>query len=144
MTRLYLLRHGIADWPNWTRPDDERPLTEKGARQVQRVARALAKKGVKPELILSSPLPRARQTAEITAEALGLKVTEDPTLAPGFDAAGLQRLLSERGGKDLMLVGHEPDFSSVIKSLTGGSVVMAKAGIARVDFTTDDRYEGEL
>ena len=62
--KLYLLRHGKADWPNWDKPDDERPLTEEGKEQVATVAKMLARLEIAPEIV-TSPLPRASQTAEI-------------------------------------------------------------------------------
>ena len=83
--KLYFLRHGLADWPNWTENDDARPLTKKGKKQMRRVAKFLAVLMIEPEVILSSPLPRAFQTAEIVAEELDLDVTQEPAIAPGFD-----------------------------------------------------------
>lgn len=131
--KLYLLRHGKADWPDWDRPDDERPLTKEGKREVARIAKFLADLRVKPRRILSSPLPRALQTAEIAAEALGLEVQQERALGKGFTATKLRALLKRASGEDLMIVGHEPDFSANIRALTGGDVKLGKGGIARVD-----------
>ena len=61
--KLYFLRHGQADWPNWEGPDDDRPLTEAGREEVQAVAQLLVRLKAAPDLILTSPLPRAAQTA---------------------------------------------------------------------------------
>jgi phosphohistidine phosphatase len=144
MKCLYLLRHGQADWPDWDRPDDERPLTPKGKKQVLRVARAVASRAVRLDLVLSSPLPRARQTAEIAADALGVALVVEPALAPGFSPAALRQLLITYAGRDAMLVGHEPDFSAIIENLTGAVVVMPKAGLARVDLSGIDPPSGEL
>ncbi len=144
MTALYLLRHADATWPDWNRPDDERPLTKKGKKQMRRVAQALAKRGVRPAILFSSPLPRAHETAVIASGELGLDVNVEPTLAPGFDAEALRRLLETHAGQDLMLVGHEPDFSNLIEALTGGVVVMPKAGIACIDLTGTSPPAGEL
>jgi phosphohistidine phosphatase len=131
--KLYLLRHGKADWPDWDQPDDERPLTKEGKREMRRIAQFLADVNVAPGVILSSPLPRAYQTAEIAAEALGLEVQEEPALGKGFGAAKARALIKRAQGADLMLVGHEPDFSAVIRALTGGMVKLGKGGIARID-----------
>ena len=109
--KLYLLRHGKADWPDWDKPDDERPLTKEGKREMRRIAQFLAEMNVAPALILSSPLPRAWQTAEIAADALGLPVQEEPALR-GYTAAKARALIKRSKGADLMLVGHEPDFSA--------------------------------
>jgi phosphohistidine phosphatase len=142
--KIYFLRHGEADWPEWDRPDDERPLTKKGKKEIERVAEFLADHEVNPAVILSSPLPRAYQTAVIVAETLEMQVIEEPALAPGFDSKKLAVLLKEYAGQDVMFVGHEPSFSAAIAALTGGSVRLAKAGIARVDVDDSKLLRGQL
>ena len=131
--QLYFLRHGEADWPGWTKPDDERPLTDFGKKEARQVATFLNRLKVKPDLIVSSPLPRALQTAEAAAEQLKTKLRQDEALEPGFGISELSTVLKRHRSKILMLVGHEPDFSSVISALTGGFIKMSKAGIALVD-----------
>jgi phosphohistidine phosphatase len=131
--QLYFLRHGDADWPGWTKPDDVRPLTDFGKKEVRQVAKFLDRLKVKPDLIVSSPLPRALQTAEVAAEELKTKLRQDEVLEPGFGISELSTLLKRHRSKALMLVGHEPDFSSVISALTGGFLKMSKAGVALVD-----------
>lgn len=142
--KLYLLRHGKADWSDWDRPDDERPLTKEGKREVRRIARLLRELNVMPSVILSSPLPRAWQTAEIAAGALGVALREEPTLRKGFSAAKLRTLVKRAKGGDLMLVGHDPDFTNVIRSLTGGFVKLGKGGIARIDLDDEASGSGRL
>jgi phosphohistidine phosphatase len=132
--QLYFLRHGEADWPHWTRPDDERPLTDFGKKEVRQVAKSLGRLNVKPNLVVTSPLPRALQTAEVAAEQLKTKLRQDEALEPGFGISELRTLLKRHGSKVLMLVGHEPDFTSVISALTGASLKLSKAGVALVDF----------
>ena len=132
--QLYFLRHGEADWPHWTRPDDERPLTDFGKKEVRQVAKFLSRLKVKPNLVVSSPLPRALQTAEVAAEQLKTKLRQDEALEPGFGISELRTLLKRHGSKVLMLVGHEPDFTSVISALTDASLKLSKAGVALVDF----------
>jgi phosphohistidine phosphatase len=131
--QLYFLRHGEADWPGWTKPDDERPLTDFGKKEAGQVAKFLNRLKVKPDLIVTSPLPRALQTAEAAAEQLKTKLRQDEALEPGFGIGELSAVLKRHRSKVLMLVGHEPDFSSVISALTGGFVKMSKAGVAMVD-----------
>ena len=131
--QLYFLRHGEADWPGWTRPDDERPLTDFGKKEVRQVAKFLNRLKVKPDLIVTSPLPRALQTAEVAAEQLKTKLRQDEALEPGFGISELGTVLKRHGSKVLMLVGHEPDFSSVMSALTGASLKLSKAGVALVD-----------
>jgi phosphohistidine phosphatase len=131
--QLYFLRHGEADWPNWSKPDDERPLTDFGKKEVRQVGRFLNRLKVKPDLVVTSPLPRALQTAEIAAEQLKTKLRQDEALEPGFGISELSTVLKRHRSKVLMLVGHEPDFSSVISALTGGFLKMSKAGVALID-----------
>jgi len=75
--QLYFLRHGEADWPDWKKSDDERPLTDFGKKEMRDVGKFLARLKVRPDLIVTSPLPRASQTAEIAAEYLEVKLGED-------------------------------------------------------------------
>jgi phosphohistidine phosphatase len=142
--KLYFLRHGVADWPDWNGPDNERPLTKGGQKEVRRVAEALAEHGVQTDVILSSPLPRAQQTAEIAGAALGSAVSVEAALAPGFNVEALRTLLRAHDGRNVMFVGHEPDFSRMVEALTGGSVVMAKAAVARVDLANAAEERGVL
>ena len=141
--QLYFLRHGEADWPGWTKPDDERPLTDFGKKEVRQVAKFLNRLKVKPDLIVTSPLPRALQTAEVAAEQLKTKLRQDEALEPGFGISELRTVLKRHRSKVLMLVGHEPDFSSVISALTGASLKLSKAGVALVNIDPEAQ-EGRL
>ncbi|MEY2480236.1 MAG: phosphohistidine phosphatase [Verrucomicrobiota bacterium] len=130
---LFFLRHGEADWPDWNKSDDERPLTKRGKKEMRAVAALLDRIGASPSLILTSPLPRASQTAEIAAAKLKIKCCEDKLLAPGFGRPELKRLLEKYPEESLMFVGHEPDFTDVISALTGASLKLSKAGVAKID-----------
>jgi phosphohistidine phosphatase len=131
--KLCFLRHGEADWPNWNKPDDERPLTERGCKEMKRVAKLLDRLKFSPDTILTSPLPRASQTAEIVAARLGINVQTEPALAHGFNIERLRRMVTKLECECVMVVGHEPEFSEVIKELTGGAVKLSKAGIALLE-----------
>src|SRR5438105_4811741 len=109
--KLYFLRHGEADWPDWRKPDDERPLTSAGEKEMHEVAKFLTRLKVQVDLIITSPLPRASQTADIAAEHLKIRCQEEKMLAPGFRVGDLTRLLRKHPQQVLMLVGHEPDFT---------------------------------
>ncbi|MFL6584273.1 MAG: phosphohistidine phosphatase SixA [Chthoniobacterales bacterium] len=130
---LYLVRHGEADWPGWDQPDDERPLTKRGRSEVKKVAKFLRRMGAEPLLIFTSPLPRAKQTAQILAEQLCLELGVEEDLGKGFDAEKFRRIVTAHDVESIVLVGHEPDFTRVIFALTGGDVVLAKAGVALVE-----------
>jgi phosphohistidine phosphatase len=142
--RLYFLRHGKADWPDWNGDDDDRPLTKEGKREMERIAEFLAELEIEPAAILSSPLPRASQTAEIAADALGMPVQQVDDLGKGFSLSKLRPLLERADGEDLMLVGHEPDFTTVIGALTGADAKLGKGGIARVDLENSSAVDGKL
>lgn len=130
---LYFLRHGEADWPNWKKSDDERPLTKRGKKEMHEVAKFLARIKARPALIVTSLLPRAWQTAEIAAEHLKVKCQTDKLLAPGFGLNHLKRLFEKYPEKSLMVVGHEPSFTETISALTGATLKLSKAGVALVD-----------
>ncbi len=142
--KLYFLRHGQANWEKWDKPDDERPLTKKGRKEVESVASALQELKVRPHEILTSPLPRASETAQLVAEKLEVEMITSPLLSPGFGLHSLRQLLNDHPDRDLMFVGHEPDFSLALAQLTGGTVRMAKAGLARVDMENVTDLRGEL
>jgi phosphohistidine phosphatase len=104
---------------------------------VRQVAKFLNRLKVKADLIVTSPLPRALQTAEVAAKQLKTKLRQDEALEPGFGISELRTLLKRHGSKVLMLVGHEPDFSSVISALTGASLKLSKAGVVLVDIDSE-------
>jgi phosphohistidine phosphatase len=125
---IWLLRHGDAE-AGEGKPDAERDLTEKGERQSRDAGRALKALGVALDVCLTSPKVRARRTAELACEALGTPIEEDERLAGGdFDPL---ELAAGRG--EVMLVGHEPDFSQAVALVTGSRVKMKKGGIAAID-----------
>jgi phosphohistidine phosphatase len=130
---LYFLRHGEADWPDWQKSDDARPLNEKGRKEMKKVAKYLRALALDIDYILTSPLPRARQTAEIVADKLELKLEEEESLEPGFDGSDVKKLLQKHRGRGVMIVGHEPDFTEAIKELTGATTKLSKGGVALVE-----------
>jgi phosphohistidine phosphatase len=122
---LWLLRHAEAEDGL---PDDERPLTARGAMQADAAGRSLAVLGVQLEACLSSPKLRALQTAERACEPLGVPVTVEPALAgEPFDVHGLIAGLT-----DVLLVGHDPSFSLLLHDLTGTQARMKKGGLAAI------------
>lgn len=147
--KLYFLRHGIAADPEeWSGDDAQRPLTAQGRKCMEHEAKALAKLGMEPDRIVTSPLKRAKETAKIVAERLGLedKLVEDERLGGDFDVQRLGALLGDHpDAQSLMLVGHEPDFSHTIGQLIGGARIdLKKGGLARVDLADATAREGEL
>jgi len=125
---IWLLRHGDAE-DGAGKPDDQRELTEKGERQSRDAGRALKRLRVELDACLTSPKVRAKATAELACEALGVKVESDERLTGGdFDPL---ELAAGRG--EVMLVGHEPDFSRAVAAVTGSRVKMKKGGLAAID-----------
>jgi len=133
--QLYLLSHAHAGNPaHWTGNDADRPLSAKGRAQAQQLGRFLAERGVVPDTIVSSPKLRARQTANLVADALGVGVTGDDRLAGPFDLAALAALIDGVGGTSLMIVGHDPDFSELAATLSGAAELpLRKGALARID-----------
>lgn len=124
---IWLLRHAEAADGS---PDAERPLTPKGERQARAAGGALAALGVKLDACLTSPKVRAVDTARLACEPLGVEFQLEPALAGGpFDpeqlAAGL--------GDEVLLVGHDPDFSMAVHDMTGAQVRLKKGGLAGVE-----------
>jgi phosphohistidine phosphatase len=134
----YFVRHGTAvDGAQWSGTDYDRPLTEKGRDKMERVADRLEDLEIEADAIVTSPLLRAKQTAEILAEALDLEesLVEDERLGGEFDSQRLAGILADRAGASaVVLVGHEPSMSAVIGDLIGGARMDFKKGaIACVD-----------
>lgn len=118
--KLFIVRHAAAIERTAEVPEEQRYLTTKGRDFMRKTARTMLKKGMEPGLILTSPLIRAVQSADILAEAFSYVVPVIVTdeLSPGFDLPALQRLFTEFPQVDeLVIVGHEPDLSRVVSSL---------------------------
>jgi phosphohistidine phosphatase SixA len=137
VTALHLLRHAHAGDPaRWHGDDDVRPLSEKGHRQAEQMARLLDRVDEAPDLFITSPLARARETAEIVAGALKVEVVVDPRLGEPLDVDILADILLAAGPAERpCIVGHDPDFSELLGELIGtGAIPMRKGALARVDF----------
>ena len=135
---IYILRHGIAvergsrAYAN----DGDRPLTKEGEEKMTQIANSLLAMGLQFDLILSSPLVRARQTSEIVAEELGEEVTFTDFLAPGANALELVTEINSEKPRCVLLVGHEPDLSQLISILltgeSGASIELKKGGLCKL------------
>lgn len=134
--RIHLIRHATAET---TAPDGEdasRRLTDEGEVEATLLAQALHVLGVRPAAVLSSPYRRCVDTARPIAARLELAATPDRRLEPGADAADLAAALDHHAHDadgDVVVVGHEPDLSELIRHLTGARVEMAKGAVARVE-----------
>jgi len=123
---LYVMRHGKAAEPDpkLYPSDDQRPLTEAGRRDLEQIAAAMKLMKLEINLILSSPLVRARQTAEIVAKTLGItkKLLYSDSLAQNEVKPVIEEIKrAYKGETSLLLVGHEPQLSELVSTLlTGG------------------------
>ncbi len=141
---LYLMRHGIAAEPSPETRDADRALTPEGIRKTTRVAAGLHALEVRPDLILSSPLRRAEETARLVAEALRPSPAVEiyPALAAGAaPKTVLGSLPRTRGIHQLLLVGHQPDLGYLASYLMTGSAGLTplpfkKAGVAALSLDT--------
>lgn len=126
--RVFVVRHAEAASGE---PDHLRPLTKTGRKEAEALARKLAKQHV--DAIVSSPLVRARQTADAIAAATSAGVEQDDRLAPGATAEDLRAAVAGRG-ETVVTVGHQPDCSAIVLELTGRNVRFKTAGVYEVDF----------
>jgi phosphohistidine phosphatase len=137
---LYLIRHGVAAERGPEYPDDsKRPLTGKGLAALRREAKALKDLDITFDLIITSPLTRTRQTAEVFAELLEGKptVSQSDALAPaGTPAAVMQEIGKHPRKARIALVGHEPNIGELAARLIGARspIEFKKGGICRIDF----------
>lgn len=135
---LYVLRHGIAAERGTYADDGRRPLTPLGIAKMRRIAAAFAPLDVNVDTILSSPLVRARQTADIAGEALGLPVVICDDLSAGAPPADFVEAIEEHApqSEGVMVVGHEPDLSRLVSTLVSGNdwseVRMKKGGLCKL------------
>jgi phosphohistidine phosphatase len=144
--QLWLLRHADAE-PHGARADSQRMLTARGERQARLAGAALGRAQVGFEAVLVSPKVRAQQTGQLAVEAWGEEAQGAGTvgapgpgdlqtyapLAGGFDASQALDVLAGTGtDARVLLVGHEPDLSSVVAELTGARIDLKKGGLAVV------------
>ncbi len=129
--QLWLLRHGDAE-PHGTREDFERRLTGRGEAQSRNAGAALSGLGLDFTAVVTSPRVRARDTALLACEALGNEPVIHEPLGGGFGGAQARDLVGPEHGGRVLIVGHEPDFSSIVHELTGARVDMKKGGVAGV------------
>jgi phosphohistidine phosphatase len=136
---IILVRHAEAEDRALGTPDPERRLVPAGRRAARVTGKALHALKVAPGRIVTSPYPRAYETAELVANALSAPLAEDAAVL-GVEAGDVSGLI-ERHGEDLLLVGHDPDFSALVHALTGARISFPKAGAALIDPLSGTRGE---
>jgi phosphohistidine phosphatase len=144
---LFLLRH--ADAEDFASSDFDRALTAKGLEQSAKVGKFCSRNGLRPGLILSSPVVRAIQTAGIVGEALDMEPVVEPSLACGMAPSTLLRVLAAHTRLDsVMVVGHEPDLGNAASNLIGladpCSILVRKASLTAIDIPWLEAGGGQL
>ena len=128
--RVYLVRHAEAASGH---PDEARELTPSGLEEARALGMQLAADDVRPDAVLTSPLKRARQTADELARALGVDAEADDRLGPGASADGLRDAVAGRGDV-VVAVGHNPDWTEIAAEVSGKEVAdLPPAGVAVVE-----------
>ena len=127
---LFLVRHAKSSWDDVALPDEERPLADRGKRDAPMMGKRLAKRQVKPDLILSSPARRALSTAEIIAKELNFRA-EDIVVDERLYATEADMLLGVIGELSdkltcVMLFGHNPEFADLAQRLSNEPALMKK------------------
>ena len=145
--RVTLIRHGEAEAHAWR--DEDRALTKRGRADARRVGRALGRHGARFGLIVSSPLVRAVQTAEIVAAATGYRraILATRLLIPDAEPTGVRELLAQQTGvRSVALVAHEPILSAACAALLGFASVPAlkKAEAIRIRLPDDITQPGQF
>ena len=140
MMELYLIRHGVAaergkDWPD----DSQRPLTPDGIARLRKAARGLNAIGVGFDQMVTSPLVRTRQTADVIAEELKVRppiATSDALAPAGSSASVIQEITKHVRKARVALVGHEPNLGELAAQLIGARTPLEfkKGGVCRIDF----------
>jgi phosphohistidine phosphatase len=134
---LYFLRHGEAGQA-WPHNDEQRPLSAEGEAELLAAASTWQRLKLRPDVVISSPLVRAEQTARLLCEGIGHAAGPviDERLRPGAEWGDMARALADHpDAARACFVGHEPDFSRVVAQLTGASSIrMRKGGLACVEF----------
>lgn len=130
--RVYLCRHAEAAPGD---PDDLRELTANGAEQAHALGERLSVASLPPRVVLTSPLVRARQTAEAVADAIGVAVEPRNELLPGATVASLRRALDGVAGP-VAVVGHQPDCSEIALAVSGADPGFAPGAMAELELDT--------
>lgn len=128
--QLWLLRHGEAE-PHAS-DDASRELTPRGEEQARVAGGALAALELVFHAVYTSPKVRARRTAELVCEALGVEPVVWEPLREGFDVADARELLYAGEGQRVLVVGHNPDLAQVVHDMTGARVDFKKGGVAGI------------
>ena len=144
MKTLYVLRHAKSDWNDASLTDFERPLNERGVHAARKMGAFMQQRGIVPDLIISSPARRARETAQIVKDAAG--IAAEIRFEPRIYEAGVGDLMEivsqvENDCEKLLIVGHNPGFEQFVGSLTGEFQPMPTAALAEIELPIENWSE---
>jgi len=141
MKTLLVLRHAKSSWDDASLSDFERPLNGRGKRVAPFMGEVIKDRGFEPDLIISSPAVRARETARLLAESSGYagKIHHDTRMYEASPKT-LQQVVAEVDNRfeTLMVVGHNPGMEGLVRMLTGKSERMPTAALAIIDLDISD------
>jgi len=143
---LYLLRHAKSSWKDASLSDFDRPLNKRGKHDAPLMASLMQKRGIHPDIILSSPAKRAKKTARHFADLLGTELHLDERIYEASPST-LKRVLLEafRSHDKVMLVGHNPSLTMLCNTLCDCPIDnIPTAGIVGMEFASDDFDKGKL
>jgi phosphohistidine phosphatase len=140
MKTLLLLRHAKSSWKDTEARDFDRPLNQRGLKAAPAIGRLIRKRKLQPDLVVSSPAERARQTTQLVIEAAGLKT--ELRYDERIYEASVARLLGVVSELDdeagiVMLVGHNPGFEELLEVLTGEAHKMPTAALACLELNIE-------
>jgi len=144
MKTLYVLRHAKSDWNDASLTDFERPLNERGVHAAQKMGAFMQQCGIAPDLIISSPARRARETAQIIKDAAG--ISAEIRFEPRIYEAGIGDLTEivsqvENDCQKLLIVGHNPGFEQLVEILSGELQPMPTAALAEIELPIESWSE---
>ena len=144
MKTLYVLRHAKSDWNDASLTDFERPLNERGVHAAQKMGAFMQQRGIVPDLIISSPARRARETAQIVKDAAG--IAAEIHFEPRIYEAGMGDLMEivsqvENDCEKLLIVGHNPGFEQLVEILSGELQPMPTAALAEIELPIENWSE---
>ncbi|MEP6902639.1 MAG: histidine phosphatase family protein [Actinomycetota bacterium] len=144
MKTLFVLRHAKSSWENSDLSDFERPLNSRGLDAARFIGGLIYKRNLQPQIIISSPAKRAKQTAVLVKELAEISkpITFDERI---YEASPLTlfNLISEFDEKheSVLLVGHNPGFENLVRMLTGETVSLPTAGLAKINLNIESWHE---
>ena len=141
MKTLFLMRHAKSSWKDDSLADHERPLKKRGKKDIKLIAKAMKKNGLKPDLILASSAVRAKETAELLAEALGfegkLKVSDQLYMGEPSDYMEILKSIKEKH-ESVLIVGHNPGLEAYLQIIDGEIESLPTGGLGHLILAVDE------